>query len=177
MDEGHSIMCPPLLNIDYSKRSLGGTHEEERWDENDKAKVKSNFKAMHALLCAISEEVFNKVFSCESAKGIWNRLEKVHGDKKTNKDFEKEISTSDEESKDEQTSEIHPSYPKVMCFMALEKQEVYSNSCDFNSYTFNKLQYAFDKLVMEFETMNFKHKKMISKLKVENYFLLKRKMV
>ncbi|KAA3468075.1 zf-CCHC domain-containing protein/UBN2 domain-containing protein [Gossypium australe] len=59
-----------------------------------------------------------------------------------------------------------------LCFMALEEPKVSSNSCDFNFYTFNVLQNVFDELAVGFETMNSKYKKMISKLKVENDFLV-----
>ena len=61
----------------------------------------------------------------------------------------------------------------TFCFMALDEPKVTSNSLNLNSYTFDELQDAFDDLVIEFEEMNSKHKKMISKLKVENYLLFK----
>ena len=54
-----------------------------------------------------------------------------------------------------------------LCFMALKDIKVSSNSCDSIPYTFDKLQDAFDDLVLEFETMRSKYSKMISKLKFE----------
>ena len=51
--------------------------------------------------------------------------------------------------------------------MALNKPKVTSNSLNLNSYTFGELQDAFDNLVVKFEEMNSKHKKLISKLKVQ----------
>ena len=64
-----------------------------------------------------------------------------------------------------------------LCFMALEEQKVTSNSCDSNPYTFDELQDAFGELAIDFEYMNLKYKKMISKLNVENEFYLRQKLV
>ncbi|KAL4361949.1 hypothetical protein GQ457_04G021750 [Hibiscus cannabinus] len=60
-----------------------------------------------------------------------------------------------------------------MVFLALNEPKVFSNSCYSNSYSFQELQDAFNELFWELETMNFKFKKMISKLEFENDFLLK----
>ncbi|XVF61056.1 hypothetical protein PTKIN_Ptkin08bG0098300 [Pterospermum kingtungense] len=59
--------------------------------------------------------------------------------------------------------------------MALEECEVTSNSCNSNFYSFDELQDAFDELAIDFENMNYKHRNMISKLNIENEFLLKMK--
>ena len=57
------------------------------------------------------------------------------------------------------------------CVMALEEIEVISISCESNSYSFDELQDAFEKLAIDFESMNLKYKKIISKLNVENELL------
>ena len=49
--------------------------------------------------------------------------------------------------------------PKRFMFMAIEKLEVTSNSCDSTPYTFNELHDAFEELAIEFENMNLKYKK------------------
>ncbi|XVF73884.1 hypothetical protein PTKIN_Ptkin13bG0016800 [Pterospermum kingtungense] len=59
--------------------------------------------------------------------------------------------------------------------MALDEQEVTSNSNDLNSYTFDELQDAFDELALDFEKMNLRYKKIVSKLNIENEFLMKTK--
>ena len=58
-----------------------------------------------------------------------------------------------------------------LCFMALEEPKVTSNSCDSNPYTFDELQDAFEELAINFDSMNLRYKKIISKLNVENELL------
>ncbi|KAL4369644.1 hypothetical protein GQ457_05G005790 [Hibiscus cannabinus] len=48
-------------------------------------KAKLNAKAMHTLLCGLNEKVSKKVFTCKSAKDIWEKLEKFYGNKKEEK--------------------------------------------------------------------------------------------
>ena len=43
-----------------------------------------------------------------------------------------------------------------LCFMALEKDKVTSNSYDSTPYTFDELQDAFEELAIKFENMNLK---------------------
>ena len=62
-------------------------------------------------------------------------------------------------------------------FHGLDEPKVTLNSLNLNSYTFDELQDAFDDLVIEFEEMNSKHEKMISKLRAKNDLLLKSKLV
>ena len=59
--------------------------------------------------------------------------------------------------------------------MAFEELEVTSNSCSSTPYIFYKLQDVFEELAIEFENMNLKYKKMISKLNVENELFSKMK--
>ena len=80
------------------------------------------------------------------------------------KDIWRDSDTSDDdESIDEKIANL--------CFMALEEQKVTSNSCDLNPYTFDELQDAFEELAIDFESMNLRYKKIISKLNVENELL------
>ena len=80
------------------------------------------------------------------------------------KDIWRDSDTSDDdESIDEKIANI--------CFMALEEQKVTSNSCDSNPYIFDELQDAFEELAIDFESMNLRYMKMISKLNVENELL------
>ena len=53
------------------------------------------------------------------------------------------------------------------CLMAIEEPKVILNSNELNEYTFEELQDAFDELAIDFETMNSKYKKMVSKLNEE----------
>ncbi|KAL4354756.1 hypothetical protein GQ457_06G014340 [Hibiscus cannabinus] len=127
-------------------------------------KAKLNAKAMHTLLCGLNEEVSKQVSTCKSAKEIWEKLEKLYGNKKEGK-------------KDGVPSCANLFSSSIVDgVLALNEPDVSSNSCDSNSYSLDELQDAFDELYLEFETMNSKFKKMISKLEVENDFLLKTKL-
>ncbi|KAL4278981.1 hypothetical protein GQ457_03G031340 [Hibiscus cannabinus] len=184
-EEGRSILCPPLFEGEaYSQWSnvmkyFIQAQDFELWDiieegyteapkkkkkqmsEND-TKAKLNSRAMHILLCGLNEEVFKKVSTCKRAKEIWEKLERLYGK---------------EEKKDGAPSCANLlSSSKVDGVLALNEPEVSSNSYDSNSYSFDELQDAFDELYLEFVTMNSKFKKMISKLEIENDFLLKTKL-
>ncbi|KAL4289539.1 hypothetical protein GQ457_14G004360 [Hibiscus cannabinus] len=169
-EEGRSISCPPLFEGEaYSQWSnvmkyFIQAQDFELWDiieegyieapkkkkkqrsEND-TKAKLNSRAMHILLCGLNEEVSKKVSTCKRAKEMWEKLERLYGK---------------EEKKDGAPSCANLlSSSKVDGVLALDEPE---------------LQDAFDELFLEFETMNSKFKKMISKLECENDFLLKRKL-
>ena len=40
--------------------------------------MQSNAKAMNILHCALDPNEYNQIFTCESAKKIWDRLEVTH---------------------------------------------------------------------------------------------------
>ncbi|KAL4346788.1 hypothetical protein GQ457_17G011520 [Hibiscus cannabinus] len=127
-------------------------------------KAKLNAKTMHTLLCSLNEDVSKRVSTCKSAQEIWEKLEKFYSNK-------------NEEKKDRVSSCANLfSSSNVDGVLALDEPKVSSNSTELNSYTFDELQDAFDELFLEFETMNSKFKKMISKLEFENDFLLKTKL-
>ncbi|KAL4361618.1 hypothetical protein GQ457_04G031650 [Hibiscus cannabinus] len=184
-EEGRSIPCPPLFEGEaYSQwnnvmKYFIQAQDFELWDiieegyieapkkkkkqrsEND-TKAKLNSRAMHILLCGLNEEVSKKVSTCKRAKEMWVKLERLYGK---------------EEKKDGVPSCANLlSSSKVDGVLALNEPEVSSNSCESNSYSFEELQDAFDELFLEFEAMNSKFKKMISKLEIENDFLLKTKL-
>ncbi|GMI69743.1 hypothetical protein HRI_000643600 [Hibiscus trionum] len=183
-EEGRSISCPPLFKGEaYFQwanimKFFIKSQDYEVWDivedgyleapkkkkkqrsVND-TKAKLNTKAMHILYCGLNEEVSKKISTCKNAKELWEKLEKLYGNKKG-------------EKKDDDQSCANPlSNPKVDGVLALEEPKVSSNSSELYSYSFDELQDAFDELFLEFETMNSKFKKMISKLEIENDFLLK----
>ncbi|KAL4353901.1 hypothetical protein GQ457_06G009140 [Hibiscus cannabinus] len=58
--------------------------KKKKKSEND-MKKKLNTRAMHILLCGLSEEVSKKVFTCKRAKEMWEKVEKLYG-KKEKKD-------------------------------------------------------------------------------------------
>ena len=62
-----------------------------------------------------------------------------------------------------------------LCLMALEDSKVTSIFCDYNAYSFDELQDAFEELAIDFKSMNMKYKKMIAKLNVENELLFRTK--
>ncbi|KAH9780087.1 Integrase catalytic domain-containing protein [Citrus sinensis] len=49
-----------------------------QWSELEKRKMSLNSKAINALFCALDKKEFHRVFSCESAQEIWNKLEVVY---------------------------------------------------------------------------------------------------
>ncbi|KAL4363351.1 hypothetical protein GQ457_04G019590 [Hibiscus cannabinus] len=135
--------------------------KKKQMNEND-TKAKLNARAMHIFFCVLKEEVSKKVSTCKRAKETWVKLERLYGK---------------EEKKDGVPScDNLLSSSNVDGVLTLNEPEVSSNSCDSNSYPFEELQDAFDELYLEFETMNSKFKKMISKLEIENDFLLKTKL-
>ena len=48
------------------------------WDEFDKKMAQLNAKTMNILYCALNANKFNHIFTCNSAKKIWDRLEVTH---------------------------------------------------------------------------------------------------
>ncbi|GAV57810.1 DUF4219 domain-containing protein/UBN2 domain-containing protein, partial [Cephalotus follicularis] len=46
-----------------------------RYNDEDRKMVQMNAKAKHIIICAINSNYFNRVFSCISAKDMWDRLE------------------------------------------------------------------------------------------------------
>ena len=50
---------------------------EGEWDELDKKMAQLNAKAMNILYCTLDANEFNCIFTCKSAKEIWNRLEVI----------------------------------------------------------------------------------------------------
>ncbi|KAL4348116.1 hypothetical protein GQ457_17G008000 [Hibiscus cannabinus] len=128
--------------------------------END-TKAKLNARAMHNLLCSLSEDVSKKVSTCKRAKETWEKLERLYG-KEEKKDSGPSCANLLQSS-------------KVDGVLALDEPKVSSNSNELDSYSFNELQDAFDELDLEFEAMISKFMKMISKLEVENDFLFKNK--
>ena len=72
-------------------------------------------------------------------------------------------------------SERQPLNQNESCFMALEETKITYFRTQCSEYTFDELQDAFKELAIEFEKMNLKYKRMISKFNVENEFLMKTK--
>ncbi|GMJ03399.1 hypothetical protein HRI_004009100 [Hibiscus trionum] len=185
-EEGSSISCPPLFkgeayfqwaNImkffiksqDYEVWDiiedgyLEAPKKKKKQRSANETKAKLNTKAMHFLYFGLNKEVSKRISTCKSAKELWEKLEKFYSNKKG------------EKKDDDQSCANLISNPKVDGVLALDEPKVSSNSSELYSYSFDKLQDVFDELFLEFETMNSKIKKMISKLEFENDFLLKTK--
>ncbi|KAL4341560.1 hypothetical protein GQ457_08G036160 [Hibiscus cannabinus] len=60
-----------------------------------------------------------------------------------------------------------------LCLMAIQEDEVSSNSSFSNFYTFDEFQDAYDDLILEFKASISKNKKLLLKLKFENEVLSK----
>ncbi|EOY21640.1 Uncharacterized protein TCM_013623 [Theobroma cacao] len=90
------------------------TKKEKEWDRNDINMVQLNVKAMHILLCALRDREYNRVSKCDSAKGIWVKLEELYGEAKKEEEFEEkpykgQCSTCGKAIRDEESSEIQSS--------------------------------------------------------------------
>jgi len=48
------------------------------WTQGEKDKANLNAKAKNSLYCALSQEEFNRVVNCNSAKEVWETLETTH---------------------------------------------------------------------------------------------------
>ena len=48
--------------------------DEEEWNEHDMKMAEINAKAMNLLYCALDPTKFNRIFTCTSAKKIWDKL-------------------------------------------------------------------------------------------------------
>ncbi|KAL4387364.1 hypothetical protein GQ457_09G019720 [Hibiscus cannabinus] len=106
-EEGRFISCPPLFEgeayFQWSNvmKYFIQAQDFEVWDiiedgfmeapkkkkkrSSNDTKAKLNSKAMHTLLCGLNDEVSKKVCTCKSAKDIWEKLEKLYGNKKEEK--------------------------------------------------------------------------------------------
>ncbi|KAE8659247.1 Lysophosphatidyl acyltransferase 2, putative isoform 1 [Hibiscus syriacus] len=57
------------------------TKKVKKWSDQERKKAQQNTKAMHMLCCAIDPNVYKGVYSCSSAKVMWDKLEEIYGDK------------------------------------------------------------------------------------------------
>ena len=48
------------------------------WTELEIKKVQVNFKAINTLHCALNSTEFNHIFTCKTAKEIWDKLKVTH---------------------------------------------------------------------------------------------------
>ena len=64
----------PLIKVD----GIDIPKPEEDWDDNDMKLGELNAKAMNVLYCALDSTKFNRIFTCSTAKEIWNKLEVTH---------------------------------------------------------------------------------------------------
>ena len=51
---------------------------ESEWNENGEQLAQLNAKAMNLLYYALNASEFNRIFTCTSAKKIWDRLKVAH---------------------------------------------------------------------------------------------------
>ena len=65
---GPRISMKRLENIEVVK-------PEDEWDDNDLKIMQANAKAINVLYCALDPIEFNRIFTCDTAKEIWDRLE------------------------------------------------------------------------------------------------------
>ena len=48
------------------------------WSKSEVKRVQVNFKAISTLHCALNPTEFNRIFTCKTAKEIWDKLKVTH---------------------------------------------------------------------------------------------------
>ena len=51
---------------------------KREWTQGEKDRANLNAKAKNALFCALSQEEFNRVVNCNTAKDVWDTIETTH---------------------------------------------------------------------------------------------------
>ena len=51
---------------------------KKEWTQGEKDRANLNAKAKNSLYCALSQEEFNRVVNCNTAKEVWDTLETTH---------------------------------------------------------------------------------------------------
>ena len=51
---------------------------KREWTKGEKDRANLNVKAKNALYCSLSQEEFNRVVNCNTAKEVWDTLETTH---------------------------------------------------------------------------------------------------
>ena len=67
----------PIIPTKITKKGKEIKTQEE-WTPLDTKDVQNNAKAIHTLYCALDVNEFNRIFGCETAKEIWDKLEVTH---------------------------------------------------------------------------------------------------
>ena len=127
------------------------------------------------LYCAMNEEDFKNISTCSMTEEIWEMLENMYGGRREEEQIEENQCSTYDKAKYEESSRSQSSNENESYLMAIGELEVTCNSCDSTLYTFEELQDALEELAIEFEKINLKYKKMISKFNVENEFWIKEK--
>ncbi|XP_070024890.1 uncharacterized protein [Nicotiana sylvestris] len=88
--------------------------------------IQTNAREINMLYCAISEEEYKRISTCETAKDIWDRLENIHGD--ANKVKEIESTSTLEESENGEDREDLVVIPRTRKRKSRKKQNRKSQS-------------------------------------------------
>ena len=65
-----------VTKIDENGARIPKTISE--YDDNDMKKLQINAKALTSLHCALTMDEYNKIYSCQSSREIWDKLEVAH---------------------------------------------------------------------------------------------------
>ncbi|KAF7833110.1 DUF4219 domain-containing protein/UBN2 domain-containing protein [Senna tora] len=63
------------------KKSVDGKQVENlssEWNEEDINLIQTNARAINILYCAVSGQEYDKIFGCDTAKQMWDKLEVTH---------------------------------------------------------------------------------------------------
>ena len=64
---------PTAITKEVNGKTIPKTAEE--WDDDDIKIAERNCRAKTFLFCAVNEEEYNKLSTCETAKEIWEKME------------------------------------------------------------------------------------------------------
>ena len=70
------------------------TKSKSEYTQDDYERLKTNSGVLYILQCAITDEIFNRVCSCETAKDIWEKLTLIYEKKSRKSRFIKKIRCS-----------------------------------------------------------------------------------
>ncbi|XP_077250519.1 uncharacterized protein LOC143889967 [Tasmannia lanceolata] len=94
------------------------TTDYDEWKTEEKATFALNYKAMNALICALSSEEFNRVSTLKTAKEMWDTLEVTHEGTNQVKKTKINLLLSDLESfrmkKDETVSSMYTRFTYII---------------------------------------------------------------
>ena len=68
----------PVKEVKDGETTTSMVKTRKEYNEADRKKIEKNYKAKKLLVCGIGPDEYNKIFTCEIAKEIWDCLKTAH---------------------------------------------------------------------------------------------------